>query len=209
MTASDVTVTTWWIDGSYFEACNCQAICPCRRHGDRPGGRSTYGICDFALSWRIERGHADGLDLAGCEVVLAGRWDDDEPGSPWRVALYLDDRADAAQQHALAEIFLGRAGGTTLANFARAIGEVYAVRPARIGLDHTHPRQRIDVDDAVTVRALEPVDADAPVSCGIPGHEHPGTELRSERFRVDEPPLRWEVTGRCAFATRFTYASDH
>jgi hypothetical protein len=198
----------WTVEGSYFEACNCEAVCPCRRQGDRPGGRATYGICDFALSWLVERGRADDLDLAGFEVVLAGSFDADEPGSPWRVVLYVDERADHARRAVLADIFLGRAGGTTLAYFAQAIGEVYAVRAADIRLDHSRGRQRIRVDDYVAVRALRPVEVDEPVSCGIPGHDRPGTEMTTEVQRVDDPPLRWEVFGRCGFATDFAYRSD-
>lgn len=198
----------WQVEGSYFEACNCDAVCPCRRQGDRPGGRATYGVCDFALSWLISRGRADDLDLSGFEVVLAGSFDTDEPGSPWRVALYVDEHADAAQRAALADIFLGRAGGTTLTYFAQAIGTVYAERAARIRLDHTRGRQRIHVDDYVAVRALEPVEVDVVVSCGIPGHEWPGTEMLTEIQRVDDPPLHWEVVGRCGFATDFAYSSD-
>jgi hypothetical protein len=202
-------IAPWSVAGSYFEACSCQAICPCRRQGDRPGGRSTYGVCDFALSWLVANGRAgDDVDLSGLEVVMAGTYDDDERGSPWRVALYVDDRADDLQHRALAEIFLGRAGGDTFANFARAIGQVYAVRPARIRLDHSPDRQRIDVEDRVTVRALEPVAHDEPVSCGIPGHDRPGQELRAEVLRVHDQPLMWEVSGRCAFATDFRYRSD-
>jgi hypothetical protein len=165
-------------------------------------------VCDFALSWLISRGRADDLDLSGFEVVLAGSFDADEPGSPWRVALYVDERADRAQHAALADIFLGRAGGTTLAYFAQAIGEVHAVRAARIGLDHTPGRQRIHVDDHLAVRALRPVEVDEVVSCGIPGHDRPGTEMLTEVQRVDDPPLRWEVFGRCGFATDFAYRSD-
>jgi hypothetical protein len=104
----------WWVEGTYFEACNCDAVCPCRREGDREGGRSTYGNCDFALSWLIKSGEADDMDLGGFEIVLAGRYDDDEPDSPWRVALYIDERADSDQQHALADTFLGRAVDTLL-----------------------------------------------------------------------------------------------
>jgi hypothetical protein len=59
----------------------------------------------------------------------------------------------------------------------------------------------------VTVRALRPVVHDEPVSCGIPGHDRPGQELRADLFRVHDEPLVWEVTGRCAFATDFTYRS--
>lgn len=201
------TVLDWWVKGTYFEACNCDAVCPCRREGGREGGRSTYGNCDFALSWLIESGEADDMDLGDLEIVLAGRYDDDEPDSPWRVALYVDERADSDQQNALTDIFLGRAGGH-LAMFDQKIYEVYAVRPARIRLDHTPDEQRIDVDDQVTVRTLEPVEVEDIVSCAIPGHDHPGTEYHCEVLRVDEPPLRWEVSGRCGFATDFAYRVD-
>lgn len=198
------TLDDWWVEGSYFEACNCDPVCPCRRIGDRGGGRSTYGICDFAASWRIERGEADGLGLSGLEVVLAGRYLDDEPGTPFRIALYIDDRADTDQRDALAAIFLGRSGVPNLEFLADA-AEVYAVRSARIRLDHTPGDQRIAAEDYVTVRALEPVETDEPVSCGVSGHDRPGTEYRIETLRVDEPPLCWEVTGQCGFAADFAY----
>ena len=50
--------TAWHIRGSYFESCNCDPICPCRRIDGVPGGRSTHGICTGVLSWRIEEGTA-------------------------------------------------------------------------------------------------------------------------------------------------------
>ena len=68
----------WRISGSYLESCNCDAICPCRRIGGEAGGRSTYGVCQGALSWAIEQGYAGDEDLAGLAVVLACRYDDDE-----------------------------------------------------------------------------------------------------------------------------------
>jgi len=198
----------WRLSGSYFEACNCEAICPCRPRGGRPGGRSTFGVCDFALSWRIREGRAAALDLSGFCVVLAGSYEDDEPGSPWRTALYLDQRADEEQQHALGDIFLGRAAGGTLRNFARLIGEVYAVRPALIELDHSPNGQRISAENYVTVRGVEPVDSDELITCAIPGHDHPGQEFRTEFQRIADPPLAWEVRGRCGFGTDFDYRSD-
>ncbi|MFN2462721.1 MAG: DUF1326 domain-containing protein [Candidatus Dormibacteria bacterium] len=198
---------TWHVAGSYFEACNCEAVCPCRREGSRHGGRSTYGVCDFALSWLIADGAAAATDLSGLQVVLAGSYADDEEGSPWRVALYVDDAATQAQHDALAAIFLGRAGGDTLQNFAAAIGEIHAVRTARIRLDHATDREVIDVRDLVRVTSNGPAKSSGTVSCGIPGHDHPGQELVAETFWVRDPPLHWEVTGRCAFAADFAYSS--
>jgi hypothetical protein len=60
----------------------------------------------------------------------------------------------------------------------------------------------------VAVRALEPVAVDEVVSWRIPGHDRPGTEMRTAVERVDDPPLRWEVLGPCGFATDFAYNSD-
>jgi hypothetical protein len=209
--SDEPSLSPWRAAGSYFEACNCDAVCPCRQIGGgmgRSGGRSTYGVCEFALSWMIKDGHAGAIDVSGLTAVMAGRYDDDEANSPWRVALYVDERGDAEQRRALTEMFLGRLGGSVFNNFASAIGEVYAVRPARIELEHAPGSQSIKAGTFVTVRAAEPVDADGPVSCGISGHDRPGQELRMSMLRVDEPPLRWEVGGRCGFATDFDYRSD-
>lgn len=200
--------STWDVSGSYYEACNCEAVCPCRRQGDRPGGRATYGVCDFALSWLVQAGQADGLDVSGLAVVVAGRWDQDERPPRWRVALWVDQRGEPAQQAALADIFLGRAGGTPYRNFAHLIGEVYGVYAAAIALEHAPGRQRIRAGDAITVRAGPPVGTADAVTCGIPGHDQPGEELYTALLRVDAPPLRWELHGRCGYASRFAYRSD-
>jgi len=200
-----MTAPAWRVAGTYFESCNCDPICPCRMVGRRQGGRSTHGVCEFALSWMVGEGSMADVDLAGREVVLAGWYSDDERGSPWRVILYIDDGADEQQYTALADIFLGRAGGTTLQNFAAAIGEVHAVRRARIKLDHVAGRRAIEVADRVTVRAVEDVPSVEAVACGIPGFDHPGQEVRASLLRVEDEPLRWEVTGVCGFATDFDY----
>jgi hypothetical protein len=199
--------TPWQISGSYFEACNCDAICPCRMVGDRPGNRPTYGVCQFALSWHVLRGSAGATMLDDLAVVMAGWYDDAEPGQPWRVTLYIDDRADAVQHDTLAAIFLGDAGGTTLSNFAAAIGTVHAVRRACIALSHERRRWSMRVEHYVNVSAATPVSADAPVMCGIPGRDHPGTEVVSDTLTVDDGPLQWELRERCGFATDFRYTS--
>lgn len=68
-----MTDAAWRVAGSYFEACNCEAICPCRRQGGQKlTTGSTYGVCDFALSWRVMQGRFRDLDLTGLSVVLAG-----------------------------------------------------------------------------------------------------------------------------------------
>ena len=132
----------WSLSGTYLEACNCEAICPCRRIGGRQGGRSTYGICVGALSWAITDGGAGDTDLSGTRVVIVSRYSDDEPGSPWDFVLYLDDSADDSQRAALEAIYTGKAGGTPLKQFPWAFkpSNLVEVRPAKIEIDHT-PRK--------------------------------------------------------------------
>jgi hypothetical protein len=69
---------TYVVRGSYFESCNCEAICPCRMIGGVPGGRSTHGICYGILSWLVEEGRVDDTDVSGLAAALVYRYDDDE-----------------------------------------------------------------------------------------------------------------------------------
>lgn len=198
----------WSVSGTYYEVCSCEAICPCRQVGGRRGGRSTYGVCDFGLSWDIRSGSAASLNLSRLLVVMAGSYNDDEPRRPWLVVLYVDERASPDQRQALTDIFLGRAGGSTFRNFASAIGEVYAVRPARIALDHSPGREEIRVDGYFSAKTAHIAPGNEAVTCGIPGHDRPGQEIVADHFRVNDPAIRWEVTSRCGFAVDFAYSAD-
>lgn len=201
----------WRVRGSYFEGCNCEAICPCRSVGGRPGGSSSFGECFGGLSWHIQEGHAGKVDLSDLRTVLSLRYFDRvQPSTPWEVVLYVDERADDDQLNAIAEIFLGRAGGSVAELYGPAIGEVHAVRRARITLEHVAPRKRIDVLGYLTVESEGEASAAGDVRCGIPGFDHPGTELHGDVLRSTDPALRWEVRGRrnASFATDFDYASQ-
>lgn len=192
--------TSWQVRGTYYESCNCEAICPCRVRGDRPGGDATYGFCHFAVSWRIEEGRVDDVDVADRNVALAGTYDDGEPGKPWTVVLYVDDRCTAEQHEVLEDLFLTRL------DFSVMLHNVLAVRSAAVTLDHTPDAQWIDVAPYVTVRTREPVDHVEAVSCGIPGHDRPGREIIADLNRVGDGALAWEYRGRTGFATDFAYA---
>lgn len=204
-------MTDWRVRGSYFEGCNCDAICPCRTVRGVPGGPSTHGVCYGSLSWHVQEGHAGAIDLADRMVVLSLRYHDDvQPSTQWEVVAYIDDRADDAQHRALADIFLGRAGGTVAALYGPEIGQVHAIRRARITLEHTAPRRRIHVAGYLTVESEKAASESGEVQCGIPGMDHPGTELFGDTLVSTDETFRWELRGRRngSFATDFDYSSD-
>jgi hypothetical protein len=200
---------TWALAGTYLEACNCDPICPCRRIGGRVGGRSTHGICVGAISWKIERGHADAVDLADLGVVLAMRYSDDEPGSPWSYYLYIDKRADEEQRYALSAIYNGWLGGTATKQFPWAFkpSNLLGVQQAKIEIDHSPGRGWFKAGGSVVVRISEPFPDQEPVTCLIPGHDRTGRELYAEQIDVSDGPLEFEFRGVCAYESTFSYSS--
>jgi hypothetical protein len=199
-------MSLWRVAGPYVEACNCEAICPCRSVGGRGGDRATYQLCQFAIAWTVSDGHFSSVDLSGLAVVMAGYWDEDEVGIPWRVVLFVDSKADEVQSKALADIFLGRAGGTPANNYAGAIRDVLGIRHSQIDINHARGSQKIRVGDAIEVRAHAPFPSLETVACGVPGLDRPGEELVNDLMRVADPSLAFEFHGRCGFATDFDYS---
>jgi hypothetical protein len=200
--------TSWHIRGSYFESCNCDPICPCRRIDGVAGGRSTHGICTGVLSWLVEDGNAGGVDLAGLAVAMAIRYDDDEPGSPWSWILYLDERGSGEQRAVLEEIFTGRLGGDAETHFPWAwkTSNLLDVRAVAIELDHTRRRQWLRIRDHVTVRIRDRYAGEEAVTCVIPGHDRNGEELVADELRVDDGPLAFDFSGVCGYGSTFDYS---
>jgi hypothetical protein len=201
---------SWRLSGTYLEACNCDAICPCRRIDGKQGGRSTYGICQGALSWRITDGAVDGVDVSGLGVVLAVWYSDDEPGSPWSWVLHHDERGDERQRAALEEVFTGRLGGTPLSQFPWAFkpSSLLAVVPCRIEIDHTPGRGWFRAGSNVTVRITAPHETQSPVTCVIPGHHRTGREVVAEELDVRNEHFDFAYSGRCGYETTFEYSSE-
>ena len=56
----------WTISGDYFEACNCEAACPCVFLSP-----PTTGECTLLVGWHIDSGNMNGADLGGLNVALA------------------------------------------------------------------------------------------------------------------------------------------
>ncbi len=194
--------TAYHITGSYYEACNCDAICPCRRQGDAPGGRSTYGDCDFLLSWQIAEGRMGDVDLSGLNVSIAGTYNDDAGADIWSVFIYIDQTASKPQFDALSQIFGGQVGGnlTVTGYFSTILG----IKPAEIRLDHAAGVETIHVGTSASALVVRDFEFDGHVSCGIPGHDHPGQESVSS-LTVEDAPLAFSYSERCGFATDFAY----
>ena len=128
------------------------------------------------------------------------RYDDDEPDSPWRLVLHVDEDADRTQAAALKWLFLD---GLHQLPWIRKARHLIGVRDSRIEIDGTE----VTIGTAVAVRASERFETDLPVACGIPGYDRKGYEMIADELRVADEPFAWELRGNCAFASDFDYAS--
>ena len=121
----------------------------------------------------------------------------------------MDERADAAQRHALEEIWTGKVEGEQLEHFPWAwkASNLLGVTSAEIVIDHTPRRQWFQVKDAISVRISGPVPGDDTVTCVIPGHDQPGEEVIAERLDVSDDRLGFRYEGVCGYGAVFDYRS--
>jgi hypothetical protein len=119
----------WELSGQYFETCSCDYLCPCI--SSNLTARPTKGECVAALVFQVESGSYGPTNLDGLNFAVVLRTPDVMIKGDWAVGLIVDERADDEQQHALAAIASGRAGGP-MANLAPLIGDFRGIEIAPI-----------------------------------------------------------------------------
>lgn len=194
------------VTGTYFESCNCFAACPCVFLN-----APSEGECNAMLAWHIERGSLGDVKLDGLNVALFAHTPGHMMQTKWRVALYLDERADAAQQEALGKVFSGQAGGP-LAALAPLIGEVMGVRSAPIEYRAEGKRRSVRIP-GVTDTAIEALagqdGGDVTVSnhpfTPVPGF--PAVVAKSSRMHYSDHGYQFELSDRNGFYSPFAYRS--
>lgn len=121
------TATRYALEGRLLEVCDCNVLCPCW-----VGGDADNGTCDAIVGWHVDRGVSQGVDVSDLTLALAVHIPGNILQGNWQVMVYVDDRANPAQQEALLNAFTGKLGGP-LADLAQLIGEVVGLE--RIPID--------------------------------------------------------------------------
>jgi hypothetical protein len=132
----------WSIAGEYLEACSCTYLCPCIT--SNASGQATEGFCRFAMTYRIDSGSYDGLDLAGVAFAVIAESKAVMAAGGWIVGIIVDDRASQAQADAIAAIASGQAGGP-LAVLAPLIGDFRGVERHPILFDIAGSRRAVTI----------------------------------------------------------------
>ncbi len=94
--------TPWSLSGAYFESCNCDYLCLCQE--TKAQGVPDKGECIVAMVFQIENGRFGEVTLDGLGLVLVARTPGPMAHGDWTVGLVIDERANAEQRAALAQI---------------------------------------------------------------------------------------------------------
>ena len=196
-------MATWKLSGNYAETCNCSVPCPCNFLG-----APSDGECIAWAAWHIGAGRYEDTVLDDLNVAFALHAAGHMLETPWQVALYIDERADAAQTDALHTIFSG-AGGGMFGELRQFIGEVKGVRSAPIDFSMDGGRRHFRIGGAgeVEIEALageqgrEVTIANAPLSLA-PGQAL--TVARGTAVNLDEHGMTLTTAGRNAFFSPFS-----
>jgi hypothetical protein len=114
------------LEGRLLEVCNCKVLCPCWI-GEDPD----FGTCDTIVSWRVDKGDVDGVDVGGLTIAAVAHIPGNILAGNWTAAIFVDDHASAKQEAALLKVYTGQAGGP-VADLAKLIGTVVSVERAPI-----------------------------------------------------------------------------
>ena len=197
---------SWKVDGTYFEACNCAAACPCVFLS-----APTEGSCTAVVAWHIDSGSFGRVTLDGLNVALLAYSPGHMMQTKWKVALYLDDRADAEQQKALGGIFSGQAGGH-LAALGPLIGEVMGVKTVPIQYSANGKQRSLRIPE-IAEADIEAMEGQGGALVTIENHPftpvpgQPAVVSTSRQLRVNDHGIALDISGKNGFYSAFAYRS--
>lgn len=138
----------WTLEGTYFENCSCDMVCPCTTSGlTRPADQER---CRVVLAFHVDRGEVDGLDVGDRTVVVVADTPQVMAEGNWRLGVVMDAKASAEQASALGAVFGGQAGGP-MAGLAPLVGEMMGMETAPIEYVDDGRRHSLTVGDLIEI----------------------------------------------------------
>jgi hypothetical protein len=139
---------TWHLDGTYFESCSCDAVCPCT--WSALTAKATLDRCRALLAYHVESGEIDGVDVSDLSFALFLDTPPVMSDGNWRVGVYLDEGASDSQAEQLGAVLSGQRGGPP-AMLAPLIGEMLGVEKAAITYSEDDHGHHVRIGDAIDV----------------------------------------------------------
>lgn len=200
----------WQLEGTYFENCSCDMVCPCTTSGLTM--RADTDRCQVVLSFHVDQGEIDGIDVGGKTVVIVADTPPVMSDGNWRVGLVMDAAASPEQAEKLGAVFAGRAGGP-MAMLSPLITEILGMESAPIDYVDDGRHHSVKVGEQIDIEIEDFV---SPLNPGgeverLTGIFHPAnstlTIAKANRSRVEAFGLSFANVGKNGHWAPFSWAS--
>jgi hypothetical protein len=197
----------WKLEGTYFENCNCDWVCPCTVTSF--ASPATGDRCHVVLNYHVRRGEVDGVDVSGRSVSLVVDAPKKMLDGGWRVGVIIDDKASKEQADKLTAVFAGQAGGP-MANLAPLIGEVLGIEQKPIEYSDHGNRHRIRIGDDIAIEVEDYVAHEGGEATKVTGVDHPSgstiTIAKPIESKIKAFGMEFNNAGKSAFSAPFNWA---
>jgi hypothetical protein len=198
---------SWKLEGSYFETCSCDVVCPCTASFAL---EATHDRCGVVLVFNVKDGEVEGTDVSGLTVAAVVDSPKVMSEGNWRLGVFIDAAASDEQAEKLGGVFSGALGGPIQA-MAPLVGEDLGVKRAPIEVREDGLHHSIRIGDAVDfeIEDVVPFGVETGEPARLTGIFHPaGSELtvaRATRSKIDAFGIQYE--GKAAMSrSQFSWA---
>jgi hypothetical protein len=199
---------SWKLEGSYFETCSCDVICPCTAS---LSFGATNDRCNVVLVFHISDGEVEGTDVGGLTVAAVVDTPKVMSDGNWRLGVFIDDAASDEQAEKIGAVFSGELGGPMEA-LGPLVSENLGAERAPIEVREDDLRHSIRIGDAVDfeIEDIVPFGKENGEPARLTGIFHPaGSELNvahATRSQIDAFGISYE--GKAGFSSsQFSWAA--
>jgi hypothetical protein len=199
---------SWNLEGSYFETCSCNVVCPCTAS---LALGATHERCRVTLVFNVKRGDVEGTDVSGLAVAAVADTPKVMSDGNWRLGVFIDGAASDEQAEKLGAVFSGALGGPMEA-LGPLVGENLGVERASIEVQESGLRHSVRIGDAIDFEVEDVVPFGSPTGepAKLTGIFHPAaselTVAHATRSKIDAFGIQYE--GNAAFSTsQFSWAA--
>ncbi len=199
---------SWKLEGSYFETCSCDVVCPCTASLSLG---ATHDRCNAALVFNVRSGEVEGTDVSGLTVAAVIDTPKVMTDGDWRMGVFIDGAASEEQAERLGAVFSGALGGPMEA-LGPLVGENLGVQRAPIEVREDGLSHAVRIGDAVDfeVEDVVPFGVESGEPARLTGIFHPaGSELtisHATRSAINAFGITYE--GKSGFSTsQFSWAA--
>ena len=199
----------WSFEGTYFENCSCDLICPCTHSNFSMA--ADYDRCRALLAFHIDSGVVDGVDVSGLGFAMFVDAPPVMADGNWRMGLFLDANGSAEQTDKLSTVLSGSLGGPP-AMLGPLIGEMLGVETVPFAYSDDGRRHQVRIGNGIDIEVedyIPPGSEAGPVR--LMNIVHPAnttlTVARATRSRVSAFGVELAGEGQSAFSAPFAWSA--